>query len=85
MRPTCDKLQGSESKEDSDGEEAIVSFMAMNDNKDEGSDVEVNDSNLSQGELVCAFEEIHEDIEKLLKKNISLKDECTIFSKKYEE
>lgn len=42
-----DELQRSESKEDSEKEDTIVCFMAIEKNNDEGNGIEVNDKNPS--------------------------------------
>lgn len=70
---TCvkwDELENSESEEDSDGEETMACSMAMKDNDDEGSDIKVNYSNLSSDELFCTFEEIHEHMQRLLRREV---------------
>lgn len=70
--------------ENTEFEEGIVCFMAIKDNDDGGSDNRVNKSNLSYDKLFCAFEEIHEDIQRLLEKINSLKNEFYILSKQNE-
>lgn len=82
MSATWDDLEGSDSKEVVDVEEAMIYFMAMEDKKDEDSDHKVNNQNLSYDDLFCTFKEMHEDMEKLLTKNNSLKIECSNLSKK---
>lgn len=45
MSATWDKLEGSQSEEDPDNEDAMVCFMAIEENNDEGNETEVNDDN----------------------------------------
>lgn len=71
MYATWDKLEESESKEDPENEDAMLCFMAMEESIAEGNETEVNDGP-SYGHFLCALEEMHEDMQKLLKKiNIS--------------
>lgn len=68
-------MEGHDSEEDLDKEEAMIYFMTVKENEDEDRDHEVNDQNLSYDELFCASEEMHGDMRKLLKRNNILKNE----------
>lgn len=65
MCVTKDKLENSESKEESDAEDAWVCFVAVKDNDDDGSDNDVNDQNLSDDNLLFTFEDMQEHMKKL--------------------
>lgn len=49
--------------------------MAIKEVINEGDEIEVDDENPSYDDLLCAFQELHKDIEKLLKRNNILKNE----------
>lgn len=51
----------------------MVCFGAIKDKDDEGSDTEVDDQNPSYDDLLCASEETHIGMQKLLKRNNVLK------------
>lgn len=71
MSATCDELEGSESEEDSDNQEAVMCFIATKETINEGNETEVNGDNPSCDDLLCAFKEIQEDTEKLVKRIMS--------------
>lgn len=56
--------------------------MAFEENKHEDDEGEVNDQNPSYDDLLCAFEELQEDMQRLHKKNNNLKHESTLLSQK---
>lgn len=43
----------------------MVCFMAIEENIDEGRDTGVKEDNPSYDDLFCAFEKIHEDMQRL--------------------
>lgn len=47
--------------------------MAIKDNDDAVTEIEASCSNLFDGELFFTFEEIHEDMQNILKKNKNLR------------
>lgn len=71
MCATSDKIGGSESKEDSDREDAMLCFVAFEEDSKEGDETTIENDNSSYHELLCVFEEM----ENLLKKINILKNE----------
>lgn len=55
--------------------------MAIEENDDEGSKIELHDDNPSSDYLLCTFEEMHKDMQKLLKGNNVLKVNGHLFLK----
>lgn len=56
--------------------------MAFEDNKHEDDESEVNDQNSFYDDILCASEELQEDMQRLCKRNNNLKHECALLSKK---
>lgn len=65
---TLNEMEESESEIDSSVEKAMLCFVAFKDNKHVDYESDVNDQNRSYDDLLCAFEELHEDIQKVCKK-----------------
>lgn len=77
MCATWDEFDATELEEESDDEEALMCLRAFGDNQHRDSDsIEVNDCNTSYDKLLDAFEELHDDMKKLYKKNSILENEC---------
>lgn len=71
MCATWDEMEGSDSEEDLDSEEAMVCFMAIEESKNDDFENDVNDHDLYYDDLSSAFEERHDNMQKLLKRLVA--------------